>query len=488
MSDLDLNILSTNLEIRYFSSRIYNVRRDYYKFVSSYHKEVKKISKRMEQWWERENKFFEEYSKKQLEDRSMTKAMIVEIASKNFKENLPISWNKPDIIARFLEVQEEYYGLPSPGEYSKEELIQQILEFQESDLTTKKFDLIVDQAISDELSIQRLKSNELKKLTKDEIRENAIRELSVEFPKSWTKKKLLRAYLDTQKKVVQDTRLEKNFLRYDKKKLKARSMTKDDILALAEEYFDEPIPKSWTKERLIDRFLELQDDYKLQKLTNKQLRRIYAELQELLLGQKKFETWSDRVGDLRTLVLKELNEKFFDTAWYLRAETEMVLASFKLDQMSKYINFDLEWEEFISKQDSPIVLRLNKPKKPKKKRFTINDLHYDITEELTLMLQPLAHEIDQTKELFQKVTLPKKLLDLENSIAEAITQSPSTTSALIKDYQKLVNDYGNKSKRYQKLYRQLFVLRNKITLITQAFVSRMTFSEFRENVLDDLDM
>jgi hypothetical protein len=205
-------------------------------------------------------------------------------------------------------------------------------------------------------------------------------------------------------------------------------------------------------------------------------------------GLKKFERWSNRTSNLRSHILKELNDKFYNDLWFLRAELELVYVSLKLDNTKDYIKFDRAWEINVSNNEEPIVVRISKPKKPKKKRFSVADVQYDIQKNINKMLKPLHDEILQIKEMFKTIKLPKELLEIETKIAQEFTETSSKFSdKSLKEYNTTIRKLGkSKPEIFNTMYKDVFMIRNRLTSVTQAMASRITFTEFKENVLDDL--
>ena len=201
-------------------------------------------------------------------------------------------------------------------------------------------------------------------------------------------------------------------------------------------------------------------------------------------AQRKLERFVERAKMFRLKVLNELTEEIYRDCWYTRSELEMSVSIFKMGVFSTYVNFNPKWERIQNDTLRPIILRLPQPKKPKKKKFGVKDVVYDIFEAVQTMLKPISEKLEEVESNLKKVSVIKSLIEIEKKMGEKIT-SGEDFKQLEEEYKREIKRIHEKKAPFTNYYRKLFVSRNVMTQITQSVSPRVTYLDFREKLLSD---
>ena len=111
-----------------------------------------------------------------------------------------------------------------------------------------------------------------------------------------------------------------------------------------------------------------------------------------------------------------LNEYFYDELWKLRSELSLIAAIYEFSEIDKIMHQQISPRDKI--ESTPVVLRLNGPRKPSKKTFTKKDLYYDIGEAYLTMVKPLEEWADGIKNKLDKLSIINKEPDLKGKIEQ----------------------------------------------------------------------
>jgi len=201
-------------------------------------------------------------------------------------------------------------------------------------------------------------------------------------------------------------------------------------------------------------------------------------------AQRKLERFMEHAKMFRLKVLDELTEEIYRDCWYVRSELEMSVSIFKMGVFSTYVNYNPKWEKNQNETLRPIVLRLAKPKKPKKKKFGIKDVAYDIFDAIQTMLKPISEKLEEAESNLKKISVIKSLIEIEKNIGEKIT-SGEDFKQIEDEYKKEIKRIHEKKAPFTKYYRKLIISRNIMTQITQSVSPRVTYLDFREKLLSD---
>ncbi len=184
------------------------------------------------------------------------------------------------------------------------------------------------------------------------------------------------------------------------------------------------------------------------------------------LKRRKFSTEEEKIKELaeivkayRLEVLQAMTSAIFDDLWYLRAETELLIAIFHFGFISDFVIRDFKWEEKILAGVKPIVLRLKTPSKTNFKGYSLN-------KEIRKMFRPLLAGFDETSSLISTIKTPNSLTKLERDMIK----KHETSKVSDQEVAQFKAKYGkeNMQKKLNSTYKVLFKLREELTKLTQA--------------------
>ncbi len=201
-------------------------------------------------------------------------------------------------------------------------------------------------------------------------------------------------------------------------------------------------------------------------------------------GKKKLERFIERSKLFRLKVLEDLTQEIYRDCWYTRAELEISVAIFRIGVFSEFIKHDKKWEEKQNSELKPIVLRLSKPKKPKKSGFGVKDVKYDIGEAVLTMLKPLSETFEELEKNLKRVAIIKKLVEIEQEMVEKINTREDMTEIEARSTD-AIREIHEKKAPFTNYYRKLLISRNLMTQITQSVSPRVTYLDFREKLLNE---
>ncbi len=187
--------------------------------------------------------------------------------------------------------------------------------------------------------------------------------------------------------------------------------------------------------------------------------------------ERKYERFIEHSKIIRSEVLANLSNEWFSHFWKIRSELEKQVAILRLGPLFEVISRNLDWEGDIIAKMNPIVLRLRRPTKPKKGKRTVNSMVYDVSFQIETMLRPMAIELSSLLSEFKKISLKKEILKKENEFVNS-DENEILAKEILNLYHSIPQSYWN------KVYRKLFVVREHITLLTQASTPRKTPGEF----------
>lgn len=110
----------------------------------------------------------------------------------------------------------------------------------------------------------------------------------------------------------------------------------------------------------------------------------------------------DLSKEFRLIALQDLSKDWYDRFWYLRSEIALITSFYDFSGLHSIPEFMDNWKPRKSTNFSPVVLRLNGPRKPKKK-FKLSDIKYDIVEAYLKMMKPLEDWLDKTVSVIGKL-------------------------------------------------------------------------------------
>ncbi|RMG24977.1 MAG: hypothetical protein D6732_23115 [Methanobacteriota archaeon] len=184
------------------------------------------------------------------------------------------------------------------------------------------------------------------------------------------------------------------------------------------------------------------------------------------LKKRKFNSEQERIKELtnsvkefRSKSLQQLTATIFDDLWYLRAETELLLAIFHFGFISEFVNRDFKWEEKILEQSKPLVLRLKSPSKSNIKNYSLN-------KEIKRMLDPIAKNFEETAGIVAKFKIPKSYINFEKELIK----KHESAKISVQEFENFKATYDTEKmrKKLKSVYKILFQLREELTRLTQA--------------------
>lgn len=186
--------------------------------------------------------------------------------------------------------------------------------------------------------------------------------------------------------------------------------------------------------------------------------------------KKKFETpeekvlfLSDAAKEFKKQVLMDLSSQIFDDLWYLRAETELIVATFHFGFISDYVERDLPWEEKILSKLRPLVLRMKIPSKTNLPKYSLNT-------EVKKMLHVITAGFEDAEKLIAKIPIPADYLKREKELIKR-HEANQITDDEFKNFKDIYQDPED-IKKLDRTYRYLFRLREELTKLTQACAPR----------------
>ena len=114
----------------------------------------------------------------------------------------------------------------------------------------------------------------------------------------------------------------------------------------------------------------------------------------------------DLTKEYRLFALQNLSNDWYDRFWYLRSEIALITSFYDFSGLQSIPEFMVNWKPRKSTNFSPVVLRLNGPRKPKKK-FKLSDITYDIVEAYLKMMKPLEDWLDKAVSVIAKLKVVK---------------------------------------------------------------------------------
>ena len=191
---------------------------------------------------------------------------------------------------------------------------------------------------------------------------------------------------------------------------------------------------------------------------NKEIKKYLWMLENYTLYRKQF--------------LNQLSKKLFKTIRELRFKAEFLTAYLKFGALHKYIKFEPKWED---KQCNSrfIVLRLTRPKKPKITKKKTEVVEYNLSTELSLMMEPYTTLLKSMKFQFQKFP---KLLKVFNLYINGEKNS-DTGFQINPDMNITIWDsiYEQNARFFEILYKSLFVINSNLNTGTQSLAPRNSY-------------
>ena len=118
--------------------------------------------------------------------------------------------------------------------------------------------------------------------------------------------------------------------------------------------------------------------------------------------KKRLERMKSMARKYRLEVISRLTEKWYDKFWKLRSDISLITSFYHMSAINISPILNMDWKPRNQKYN-PIVLRMNGPRKPKKKKFKKSDITYDLMEAISRMLKPLEDWVDKTASKISKL-------------------------------------------------------------------------------------
>ncbi len=163
---------------------------------------------------------------------------------------------------------------------------------------------------------------------------------------------------------------------------------------------------------------------------------------------QRLDRWKGMVKSYRLKGLKSVTENWYHKFWKLRSELALVVALYEFSEIEDISQHKNEITKGLISSIKPISLRIKGPRKPTKKKILMRDITYDIEKAFLEMVKPMEIKAIETKELINKLVAPTKKLKIT-----------------IK----------------KKRFKDAFIAREYLTIITQAVAPRQGGNNNKEN-------